>query len=153
MYDLLPLLFANLPTIAWSSVSASVALVANKVWFSPKEKKAESREDFKAITDSLFKELTSLRADVETYKQDSTNCEDKYNELQSKFVEFKGKYNELELRYRIQININQKISEDIKTLQLEIQTHLEKEQELINDPKVEPNEGFSLRIPKNSSTE
>lgn len=151
MYDLLAFFLANLPTAAWSGGSAIVALTANKVWFSPKEKKVENREDFKAITDSLFKELASLREDVEHYKEDSANCEAKYNELQSKFLEFKGKHNELELRYRIQVNINQKISEEIKHLEAQMQAHLEKEQTTVNEPTI--NEGFSLRVPKDSSTE
>jgi hypothetical protein len=120
MYDILAQLAAHSGTATLSAASATAALVINKFWFSKKEKKIENREDFKAITDSLFRELAELR-------QDAQNCDNKYSELQDKFLEFKSKYNELELRYQIQININKKLSEEIKNLEGQIQTHLDKE--------------------------
>lgn len=125
MLEFATILLTQLPSAAWSAAGALSILGLQKLLPSTKEKTDSKREDFKAITDSLFKDIEALRSDVETYKKDAESCEERYQELQARFLDFKAKHNELELRYKIQVQINQKISEEVKVLEEQLLTHLE----------------------------
>lgn len=134
MLELLPLILnSQVLSAALGAASALGVQLIPKLINAKKEKNTEKREDFKAITDSLFNEIDLLKKEVESYKEDAQNCERRYQELQSKFLDFKQKYNELELRYQIQVNINKKISAEIKKLEDQVQAHLEREQRLFNE--------------------
>jgi predicted RNase H-like nuclease (RuvC/YqgF family) len=127
MIELAAATLAHLPEVAWSAGGAIFMWIGQRIWTSPKEKKVENRKDFEAITNALFMEIHALREDVEKSKAEAGNCESKYNELSDRFVAFKAKYNELELRYQIQVNINKKLGDEIKGLEAQVQAHLSKE--------------------------
>ena len=126
MHDILNFILNHTTIPAVSAVSAATGAIINKIWTSPKEKKLANREDFKAITDTLFKDLDQLKRELARYKDDAQECKHKYNDLQLRFLEFKAKHSELELRYQIQVNLNRKISEEVRQLEEQIQTHLDK---------------------------
>lgn len=111
----------------WSGAGAVVVLLINKFIPSIVEKKSNKREDFTSITDALFKEIAHLKDEMNRYKVDSEKCTKHYKELQDKFVDFKKTYNELELRYNIQLSINKKLAEEIRTLESQISLHLEQD--------------------------
>jgi chromosome segregation ATPase len=137
--------FAALPqaSILWAGLGAAGLAVIQKVLPSSTEKKTHKREDFSAITNALFKEIEVLKGEIHRYKQDSENCENQYEELNYKFIEFKKSYNELELRYSIQIKINKKLADEISRLEDEIRKHLEKENNLIVNDRQEQSLGDS----------
>jgi predicted nuclease with TOPRIM domain len=126
MYELIASVLSS--SALWGAASATGVVVLQKIFSSPREKKTDKREDFKAITDSLFKEVSALR-------EEASHCDRNYQELQSKFIEFKSKYSELELRYQIQVNINKKISEEIKRLEMQLESYLDNEQKVLDDNK------------------
>jgi predicted nuclease with TOPRIM domain len=125
MLELVTLFFTQLPSAAWSAAGALGVLGLQKLLPSRQETKDSKREDFKAITDSLFKDIEALRSDVETYKQEANQCEERYQDLQARFLDFRAKHNELELRYKVQVQINQKISEEVKFLEEQVMLHIE----------------------------
>ncbi len=115
----------------WSAVGGAFVLVLGKVFVSKREKHSDDREDFKAITDTLFKDIAKLREEIEHYRESSEASEQKYKELQTKLLDFKQKYNELELRYQVQTEINKKLIEEIKKLDAQIALCKEKEKQYI----------------------
>lgn len=131
--SLLALLLASTPAILTGGGSAFIVLLVNKIFQSSNEKSVNTRQDFDIIASNLFKEIEYLKSELHRYKADSDNCEKQYKELQEKFLDFKTKYSELELRYNIQININKKLADEIKSLEEQISQYIENEkQEPIN---------------------
>ena len=115
----------------WGGLGTVGVLILNKFVLSNKDVKVEKREDFKAITDSLLKDMTLLKEDISRYKNEADKCEEKYIELQSKFMDFKAKDNELDLRYQIQVKVNQKLESEIRHLETQITYHIDKEKKLL----------------------
>lgn len=119
----------------WSGLGAVLVLLINKFIPSVVENKSNKREDFTSITSALFKEIDLLRADIDMHKVESTNCAKQYQELLDRFVDFKKSYNELELRYNIQLSINKKLGEEIRSLEDQVAHYLERDNLKIVDER------------------
>ena len=125
MHELFLFLFASKYSApVWAAISALVTLLVQKFFISPREKRTDKREDFKVITDSLLKDITLLRSDLNKTREEANACDKKYQELQDKFLDFKAKYSQLELRYQIQIEINSRLAQEIKELEEQLKTYL-----------------------------
>lgn len=131
MSALLTTLIATSPAAFWGAISGVSVLLINKFWPSKTESKASNRDDFNSITQSLLKEIEVLKYEINRYKDESLNCEKHYNELQDKFIEFRNRYNELELRYNIQVNINKNLAAEIKNLEEQLFYHTQKESKFL----------------------
>jgi chromosome segregation ATPase len=131
----------NLASAMWASLGAGGVMLLNKFLPSSQEKKSNKRDDFNSITQSLFKDIEFLKSEINRYKQDSEHCDKQYAELNDKFIEFKRSYNELELRYNIQVRINKKLADEISQLEEEIRKHLESKSDLIIDEQKPTNRG------------
>lgn len=132
MSALLTTLIATSPAAFWGAVSGVSVLLINKFWPSKTEKTISKREDFNSTIESLFKEIDLLKTEIYRYKEESLNCDKHYNELQDKFIEFRNKYNELELRYNIQININKNLALEIRNLEEQLLYYTRKENNFLN---------------------
>lgn len=123
-------ILAILTTISpalYTAAGAIIVLLINKFLPSVTEKSSNKREDFDSITSALFQDIRRLQEEQEESKREAKHCATQYKELQDKFTDFKHSYNELKLRYDIQLNINKRLREDIELLEREIKSHIEKE--------------------------